>query len=50
MKNQSGKSPLGWIIVLVVLLIIAGISVAMIFGGTDIIPNLIEKIQNIIKR
>ena len=50
MDRQAGKTPLGWIITIVVLLIIAGASVAMIFGETDIIPNLIEKIQNIIKR
>ena len=50
MDEHTGTAPLGWIIVLVVLLIIAGISVAMIFGGTDIIPNLKKKIQNIIKR
>lgn len=32
MKNQSGKSPLGWIITIAVALIIAGVIVAMIFG------------------
>ena len=32
MKGQNGKSPLGWIITIAVLLIIAGVSVAMILG------------------
>ena len=50
MGEHTGTAPLGWIIALVVLLIIAGVAVAMIFEGTDIIPNLIEKIQNVIKR
>lgn len=50
MDEHTGKAPLGWVITLVVLLIIAGVSVAMLFEGTDIIPNLVEKIQNTIKR
>ena len=32
MKNQSGKSPLWWIIAITVTLIIAGVVVAMIFA------------------
>lgn len=32
MKNQNGKSPLEWIIVIAVALIITGVVVAMIFG------------------
>lgn len=32
MKEQSGKSPLGWIITIVVALLIVGVSIAMIFG------------------
>ena len=45
MKGNAGKTPLGWIITIVIVLLIVGVSVAMIFEGTDIIPNLIEKIQ-----
>lgn len=32
MKNQSGKSPLWWIIAIAVTLIITGVAIAMIFG------------------
>lgn len=32
MKNQNGKSPLGWIIAIAVGVIIVGVAVAMIFG------------------
>lgn len=46
MKNQSGKSPLGWIITITVVLIIVGVSIAMIFGGTDIVSEIKGKIQN----
>ena len=31
MKNESGKTPLGWIVTIAVGLIIAGVTVAMIF-------------------
>ncbi len=31
MKSQNGKTPLGWVITIVVGLIIAGVVVAMIF-------------------
>ena len=50
MDEHTGKAPLGWIITLVIFLIIAGVSIAMIFEGTDSIPNLIGKILNTIKR
>lgn len=43
MKNQSGKSPLGWIITIAVSLIIAGVAVAMIFAGNEDISNMIEQ-------
>ena len=46
MKNQSGKSPLVWIITITVVLIIVGVSIAMIFGGTDIVSEIKGKIQN----
>lgn len=32
MKKQDGMSPLGWILTIAILLIIAGVSVAMILG------------------
>jgi len=47
MKEQSGKSPLGWIITIVIVLLIAGVSIAMIFGDEEIISEIREKIQNL---
>ena len=32
MKDQSGKSPLGWIITIVIALLISGVVVAMLFA------------------
>ena len=32
MKKQGGMSPLGWILTIAILLIIAGVSIAMILG------------------
>ena len=46
MKEQSGKTPLGWIITIAVSVIIAGIVVAMIFADNEEISNMIEKYQN----
>jgi len=46
MKNQSGKSPLSWIITIVVVLLIAGISIAMIFGNEEVISEIKQKLQN----
>ena len=46
MKNQNGKSPLGWIITIAVALIIAGVAVAMIFAGNEDISNMIKQYQN----
>ena len=36
MKNQSGRTPLQTLLTITILLIIAGVTIAMIFGGTDI--------------
>jgi len=46
MKGQSGKSPLGWIVTIVIVLLIAGVSVAMIFGDNEEISNFIKEHQN----
>ena len=46
MKEQNGKSPLGWIITIAVGLIIAGVIIAMIFGDTEEISNIIKQYQN----
>ena len=32
MKNQDGMSPLGWILTIAIVLLIAGVSIAMILG------------------
>ena len=46
MKEQAGKTPLGWIITIAVSVIIAGVVVAMIFADNEEISNMIEKYQN----
>ena len=48
MKNESGKTPLGWILTIVIFLIIAGVSLAMILGEDDVknIRNKIIEFQN----
>lgn len=46
MKGQSGKSPLGWIITIVIVLLIAGVSIAMIFGDEETISEIRERLQN----
>lgn len=46
MKNESGKSPLGWIITIVITLIIAGVVVAMLFGDNEQVSNKIDEYKN----
>lgn len=48
MKNQSGKTPLGWLLAIVIFLIIVGVSLAMILGKDDVknIRNKIIEFQN----
>lgn len=46
MKEQSGKSPLGWIITIAVGLIIAGVAVAMLFADNEEVSNMIKQYQN----
>lgn len=45
MKNESGKSPLGWIITITVSLIILGVVVAMLFVGNEDVTEIIEQYQ-----
>ena len=47
MKNQSGKSPLGWIITITISLLIIGVVVAMLCVGNEDVSNWIE--QNIVQ-
>ena len=46
MKNENGKTPLGWLITIVVTILIAGVAVAMIFGDNEEFTNMIKKYQN----
>ena len=43
MRDESGKTPLGWIITIVISLVIAGVVVAMLFGDNS---NMIKEYQN----
>ena len=46
MKAQSGKSPLQWILIIAVAIIIVGVVIAMIFGDSDEFRNMIKQYQN----
>lgn len=46
MKNQSGKSPLGWIITIVISLLVAGVIIAVVCVGNEDVSNWIEQYQN----
>ena len=46
MKNQSGKSPLGWIITIAVALIIAGVTIAMLFADNEEFSNMVKQYPN----
>ena len=46
MKSENGKTPLGWIITVVIVLIIAGVTVAMLFADNQELSNKIEEYQN----
>ena len=46
MKDDNGLTPLGKIVALTIILIVLGVSVAMIFEGSDIGANIKDFIQN----
>ena len=46
MKSESGKSPLGWIITIVISLLVVGVIIAMLFAGNEDVSKTIEKYQN----
>lgn len=46
MKNQSGKTPLGWIITIVISLLVAGVVIAMIFADNENVSEWIKQTQN----
>lgn len=46
MKNQKGYTPLTWILIVAISLLIIGVSVAMLFANTDVANEIKEKFQN----
>ena len=46
MRDENGKTPLGWIITIVIVLLVAGVIVAMIFGDNEEVSNMIEQYKN----
>lgn len=40
MKKQDGKTPLGWIITIVIVTLIVGVSIAMLFDGDEVRDSL----------
>ena len=46
MKDESGKSPLEWIIIITVSLLIIGVVIAMLFVGNEDVSNMIEQYKN----
>ena len=46
MKKQGGYTPLTWIIIVSIVLLIVGVSIAMLFGNTDIGNQIKDTIQN----
>ena len=43
MKKQDGKTPLEWIITIVVSIIIIGAAIAMLVGNTEEIINIVKE-------
>lgn len=46
MRDDNGMTPLGWIVTIAVVLLIIGVSVAMIFGNEFELPNKKDQNQN----
>ena len=46
MKNQSGKTPLGWIITIVIALLVAGVVIAMLFADNEEFSNKVKEYRN----
>lgn len=47
MKNQKGYTPLTWILIVSISLLIIGVTIAMLFANTDIVDEITEKVQNL---
>ena len=46
MKNQSGKTPLGWLIAIVISLLVVGVVIAMLFVDNQEFSNKVKEYQN----
>ena len=46
MKNESGKTPLGWLITIIISLIVVGVVIAMLFVDNQEVSNKIKEYQN----
>jgi len=46
MKSQNGKSPLGWIITVVITLLVVGVIFAMLFVENENVSNVIEQYKD----
>ena len=46
MRDENGKTPLGWIVTIAVTLIIAGVTFAMLFADNEQVSNKIEEYRN----
>ncbi len=46
MKNESGKTPVEWIIIIAVSLLIIGVVIAMLFIGNEDVLDLIKQFFN----
>lgn len=46
MRNENGKTPLAWIVTIAVSLVIAGVTVAMLFADNEDVSKMIEGFLN----
>lgn len=46
MRDENGKTPLGWIVTIVIALLIAGVTVAMLFADNEDVSKMIEGFLN----
>ena len=46
MRDESGKTPLEWIVTIVISLLIAGVIIAMLFAGNEDVWKTIENFMN----
>ena len=46
MRDENGKTPLGWLVTIIIVLLIAGVTIAMIFGDNEEFSNMVKQYQN----